>query len=58
MKIVQIDPVVDDMDLFRCNFEMPANLSSHHFRVANDGPKRRVLEHRAFRRAYVSVIGA
>src|SRR5712691_4880959 len=56
MKVLQIHPVIDDVQLFPADAEGALDLVAHHLRVTDHGAQSRVLEHFLLRAAYVAVI--
>src|SRR5947208_2481219 len=56
MKVLQIHPVIDDVELFPADAEGALYLLAHHLRVADHGAQARVLEHLFFGAADVAVI--
>src|SRR3989475_8902631 len=56
MKILQIHPVIDDVELLPPDAEGALHLLAHHLRVADHGAQARVLEHLFFGAADVAVI--
>src|SRR2546425_1761141 len=56
MKVLQIHPVIDDVELLPPDAEGALHLLAHHLRVADHGAQARVLEHLFFGAADVAVI--
>src|SRR2546428_806146 len=56
MKVLQIHPVIDDVELLPPDAEGALHLVAHHLRVADHGAQARVLEHLFFGAADVAVI--
>src|SRR3989475_6557258 len=56
MKILQIHPVIDDVELLPPDAEGALHLVAHHLRVADHGAQARVLEHLPLGVADVAVI--
>ena len=57
MKVLQIHPAIDDVQLFPGDAEGAPDLVAHHLRVADHGAQARVLEHLLLGAADVAVIG-
>src|SRR5438309_1721764 len=56
MKVLQIHPVIDDVELLPPDAEGALHLVAHHLRVADHGAQARMLEHLFFGAADVAVI--
>src|SRR2546427_5552185 len=56
MKVLQIHPAIDDVELLPPDAEGALHLVAHHLRVADHGAQARVLEHLFFGAADVAVI--
>src|SRR5712691_2904833 len=56
MKVFQIHPAIDDVQLFPADAEGAPDLVAHHLRVADHGAQARVLEHLLLGAADVAMI--
>src|SRR5467141_2554942 len=56
MKVLQIHPVIDDVQLFPADAEGAPDLVAHHLRVADHGAQARVFEHLSFGDANEAVL--